>query len=69
MKLFFSLSHKDMSWDETEKKYLILDLSLISFSHPCTKLLVKLFCQTIFLKQLNFTYKVAHETVFQKTQL
>ena len=62
MKLFFFPSHKDMSWDEAKKKHLILDLPLISFSHPC----MKLFCQTIFSKQLNFTYKIAHETVFQK---
>jgi hypothetical protein len=27
---------------------------------------VKLFCQTIFAKQLSFTYKVAYKVVFQK---
>jgi len=30
------------------------------------ELLVKLFCQTLFLKQLSFIKKVACETIFQK---
>lgn len=42
-------------------------LSLISFFfHPCMVLLLKLFCQTGFLKQLNPTEKVDHKAVFLK---
>jgi len=37
---------------------------LIFLSQPCTKLLVKLFCKTVFAKQLSFTEKIAREVVF-----
>jgi hypothetical protein len=54
VKLFISSSHEDMSWDEAEKSSLS-QLSPLFLSPPCMKVLVKLFCQTVFPKQLSFT--------------
>jgi hypothetical protein len=65
----FLCSHKKngevWSWKDS---FLHLPLPHSMFQ-PCIKLLLKLFCQTIFLKQLNFNEKTLCKVVFKITTL
>jgi len=59
--LFYALKEE---WREVKLKKVAFIALVISLSQPCTKLLVKLFCQIIFPKQLSFIEKIAREVVF-----